>query len=60
MWLLLGLQLRSAAKRCARSLGPALQRDYSASEFYTPQIRAAARRPGLPEAIGQASRLQIR
>ena len=52
MRLLQWLQLRSAAKRYARSLGPALQRDYGTSEFYTPpQIRAAARRLGLPEAF---------
>jgi hypothetical protein len=48
--LLQRLQLRSAARRYARSLGPGLQRDYGASETYNPQqIRATARRLGLPE-----------
>src|SRR5262249_23103641 len=52
MGLLQWLRLRSAAKRYSRSLGPALRRDYGASEFYTPpQIRATARRLDLPEAF---------
>ena len=52
MGLLQWLRLRSAAKRYARSLGPALLRDYGTSEFYNPQqIRATVRRLGLPEAF---------
>ena len=42
-------RLRSAVKRYARSLGPALARDYGASALYSPnQIRATVRRLGLP------------
>ena len=52
MGLLQWLRLRSAAKRYARSLGPALLRDYGTSEFYNPQqIRATVRRLGLPAAF---------
>ena len=52
MRLLQWFQMRSAAKRYARSLGPALRWDYGASEFYNPQqIRATVRRLGLPEAF---------
>jgi hypothetical protein len=49
MRLLQWLRQRSAVKRYARWLGPALRRDYGASEFYNPdQIRATVRRLGLP------------
>jgi uncharacterized protein DUF6559 len=41
-------RLRRAAKRYARSLGPALVAAFGASEFYTPpQIRTAVSRNGL-------------
>jgi hypothetical protein len=43
-------RLRSAARRYAREVWPRLQQDYGTSERYTAdQIRAAARRVGLPD-----------
>jgi hypothetical protein len=52
------LQLRSAARRYARALGPQLRKDFGAGPFYTrQQIGKSAARAGLPMRLWRSATL---